>query len=165
MSQGDSAHQGPIKKEEIKMSIQDNLKLDEENFEAWNAHDVDRSLAIYSDDILWQDVGSPQALEGRDAVRQYIQTWFLAFPDIKLTVTNRLVTEDQVAGELEWIGTHSGPLQFGPGAPALPATGKKVTGKGTYFVRVRDNKAVEVHTYLDTAGLMMQLGLMPMPGS
>jgi hypothetical protein len=40
-----------------------------------------------------------------------------------------------------------------------------VTGKGTYFVRVKDNTAVEVHTYPDTAGLMMQLGLMPMPGS
>ena len=70
-----------------------------------------------------------------------------------------------MAGELEWIGTQSGPLQLGPGTPALPATGKKVTGKGTYFVRVKNNKAAEVHTYPDTAGLMMQLGLMPMPGS
>lgn len=147
------------------MSVQDNLKLDEENFAAWNAHDIERSLALYADDVVWQDVGIPQALQGREAVRQYIQGWFTAFPDIQLTVKNRLVTEDQVAGELEWIGTQSGPLQLGEGMPALPPTGRKVTGKGTYFVRVKDNKAVEVHTYPDTAGLMMQLGLMPMPGS
>jgi steroid delta-isomerase-like uncharacterized protein len=147
------------------MSIQENLKLDEENFAAWNAHDVDRSLALYSEDVTWQDVSVPQALQGREAVRQYIQGWFTAFPDIKLTVKNRLVTEDQVAGELEWIGTQTGSLQFGEGMPALPPTGKKVIGKGTYFVRVKDNKAVEVHTYPDTAGLMMQLGLMPMPGA
>jgi hypothetical protein len=38
-------------------------------------------------------------------------------------------------------------------------------GRGTYFVRIRDNKAVEVHTYPDNAGLMIQLGLMPMPGA
>ena len=147
------------------MSVQDNLKLDEKNFEAWNAHDIDGSLALYSDDIVWQDVGIPEPLRGKEAVRQYIQGWFSAFPDIKLTVKNRVVSEDQVAGELEWNGTQSGPLQLGPGTPALPATGMKVTGKGTYFVRVKDNKAAEVHTYPDTAGLMMQLGLMPMPGS
>ena len=147
------------------MSIQDNLKLDEENFAAWNAHDVDGALALYADDIVWQDVGSPQPLHGKEAVRQYIQGWFSAFPDIKITVTNRLVTEDQVAGEMTFTGTNSGPLQFGPGAPAIPATGKQAIGKATYFVRIKNGKAVEVHTYPDTAGMMMQLGLMPMPGS
>jgi steroid delta-isomerase-like uncharacterized protein len=147
------------------MSIQDNLKLDEENFAAWNAHDVDRSLSLYAEDVIWQDVGIPEPLRGREAVRQYVQGWISAFPDIQLTVKNRLVTEDQVAGEFEWIGTHGGPLQLGPGAPALPATGKKVVGKGTYFVRVKNGMAVEVHTYPDTAGMMMQLGLMSMPGA
>ena len=147
------------------MSVQDNLKLDEENFAAWNAHDVERSLAIYSDEVVWLDVGSPEPMRGKDAVRQYIQGWFSAFPDIKITVTNRLVTEDQVAGELTFAGTNSGALQFGPGAPAIPATGKQANGKATYFVRIKDGKAVEVHTYPDTAGMMMQLGLMPMPGS
>ena len=89
------------------MSVQDNLKFDEENFAAWNNHDVDGSLELYSDDIVWQDVGIPEPLRGKEAVRQYVQGWFSAFPDIKLTVTNRLVTEDQVAGELEWSGTHT----------------------------------------------------------
>ena len=147
------------------MSVQENIKLDEENFAAWNAHDIDRSLAIYSDDIVWQDVGSPQLMHGKEAVRQYIQGWFSAFPDIKITVTNRLVTEDQVAGELEFTGTNGGPLQFAPGMPAIPATGKVANGKATYFVWIKNGKAVEVHTYPDTAGMMMQLGLMPMPGS
>ena len=147
------------------MSIQDNLKLDEENFAAWNAHDVDGALALYAHDIVWQDVGSPQPLHGKEAVRQYIQGWFSAFPDIKITVTNRLVTEDQVAGEMTFTGTNSGPLQFDPGGPAIPATGKQAIGRATYFVRIKNGKAVEVHTYPDTAGMMMQLGLMPMPGS
>jgi predicted ester cyclase len=70
-----------------------------------------------------------------------------------------------VAAEIEFVGTNSGPLQLAPGAPPIPATGKKVNGKGTYFVRFKDGKAVEVHSYPDAAGMMMQLGLMPMPGS
>ena len=147
------------------MSVQDNLKLDEENIAAWNAHDVGRLLAIVSDDIVWQDVGTPQPLRGKDGVRQFAQGWFAAFPDIQLTVTNRVVTEDQVAAEVEFTGTNSGPLELAPGAPAIPATNKKVNGKGTYFLRIKNGKAVEVHTYPDVAGLMMQLGLMPMPGS
>jgi steroid delta-isomerase-like uncharacterized protein len=148
-----------------KMSIQDNLKLDEEVIAAWNAHDVERSVAVFPDDIMWHDIGSPQPFNGKDGIRGYLQGWFSAFPDIKISVTNRVITEDQLAAELEITGTTSGSLPLAPGAPAIPPTGRKVHGKGTYFVRFKDGKAVEVHSYPDAAGMMMQLGLMPMPGS
>ena len=145
------------------MSIQDNIKQDEEEIAAWNAHDVERALAVFPDNVTWHDTGSPQAMN-KDGIRQYLQGWFSAFPDIQITVTNRVVTEDQVAAEINFSGTNSGDLQLAPGA-SIPATGKKVNGKGTYFVRFKDGKAVEVHSYPDLAGMMMQLGLMPMPGS
>jgi steroid delta-isomerase-like uncharacterized protein len=146
------------------MSVQDNIKLDQEEIAAWNAHDAERAAAIFPDDIVWQDTGSPQPMHGKDALRQYLQGWFMAFPDIKITVTNRVATEDQLASELEFVGTNTGDLQLAPGA-TIPATGKTVHGKGTYFVRFKDGKPVEVHSYPDLAGMMMQLGLMPMPGS
>jgi steroid delta-isomerase-like uncharacterized protein len=145
------------------MSIQGNIKLDEENIAAWNAHDVDRSLAVLADNVVWHDVGSPDPMRDKAAVHQYIQSWFTAFPDMRIVVKNRVVTEDQVAAEVEFSGTNTGPLQMGPDTPAIPATGKKINSKGTYFVRIRDGKAVEVHTYPDAAGMMMQLGLMPGP--
>jgi steroid delta-isomerase-like uncharacterized protein len=145
------------------MSVQDNIRIDEEEIAAWNAHDVERALAIFPDNVMWQDTSSPQAMN-KDGIRQYLQGWFSAFPDIKLTVTNRVVTEDQVASELDFVGTNTGALQLAPGA-SIPATGKTVHGKGTYFVRFQDGKAVEVHSYPDLAGMLMQLGLMPMPGA
>ena len=147
------------------MSVQDNLKLDQEEIAAWNAHDVERAVAIFPDDVVWQDVGSPQAFPGKDAIRQYLRGWFTAFPDITITVKNRVITEEYVAAELDFVGTNNGDLQLAAGAPAIPATGRKVTGKGTYFVRFKNGKPVEVHTYPDAAGMLMQLGLMPMPGS
>ena len=146
------------------MSVQENIKLDEEEIAAWNAHDVERAAGIFPDEIVWIDAGSPQPLQGKDALRQYLQGWFRAFPDIKITVTNRVATEDHVASELDFHGTNSGPLQFGPGM-TIPATGRTVHGKGTYFVRFQNGKPVEVHSYPDLAGMMMQLGLMPMLGS
>src|SRR5919108_1758775 len=103
-------------------------------------------------------------MQGKDALRQYLQGWFSAFPDIKITVTNRVVTEDHVPSELDFTGTNTGDLQLAPGA-TIPATGKTVNAKGTYFVHYKDGKPVEVHSYPDLAGMMMQLGLMPMPGS
>ena len=147
------------------MSVQENIRLDEENITAWNAHDIEAALVGLSDDIVWFDTGNPQTFRGKEAVRAYIQDWFSAWPDMTITVTNRVVTDDQLAAELEFSGTNTVPLQLAPGAPAIPPTGKKVQARGTYFVRFQNGKAVEVRNYPDTAGLLMQLGLMPMPGA
>jgi steroid delta-isomerase-like uncharacterized protein len=146
------------------MSIQENIRLNEQNIAAWNAHNVDDLLALLSNNIVWHDVGNPEPFRGKEAVRPYVQSWFTAFPDMDAVVKNRVVTEDQVATEVEFTGTNTGPLQMAPGAPPIPATGKKVTGKGTYFMRIREGKVVEFHSYPDAAGLMMQLGLMPSAG-
>ena len=143
------------------MSVQENIRLDEEFLATWGAHDPDRALALLSDDIVWRDVSIPEPMHGKDAIRQYLRGWFTAFPDMSTKTKNRVVSEDQVAAEVEFTGTNSGPMQMAPGAPAMPATGKQVIGQGTYFLRVRNGKVVEVHSYPDVAGMMMQLGLMP----
>ena len=146
------------------MPIQQNLKIDAEEIAAWNAHDVERALAVFPDEVVWSDVSSPQPFPGKDAIRQYLQGWFSAFPDIKITVKNRVITDEYVAAELGFVGTNSGDLQLAPGA-TIPATGRTVHGKGTYFVRFQGGKPVEVRSYPDLAGMLMQLGLMPMPGA
>ena len=145
------------------MSMQDNIRLDEEFIAAWNSHDADRALSVLADDVVWQDVGSTDSMRGKPATRQYLQSWFSAFPDLKAVVKNRVATEDQVAAEIEFTGTNTGPLQLSSNMPPIPPTGKKVVGKGTYFVKVRNNKGVEVHSYPDAAGLMTQLGITPQP--
>src|SRR6185503_16370002 len=108
-------------RKEITMSVQENIRLDEEFIAAWDTHDADRAVAILSDDVVWQDVGSPEPMHGKAAARQYIQSWFTALPDMKSEVKNRVVSEDQVATEVEFTGTNTGPLQMAAGAPAMPA--------------------------------------------
>jgi steroid delta-isomerase-like uncharacterized protein len=146
------------------MSVQENIRLDEEFLATWDTHDPDRALALLSDDIVWRDVSIPEPLRDKTAIRQFIQGWFTAFPDLSTVWKNRVVTEDQVATEVRWTATNSGPMQMAPGAPVMPATGKQVTGQGAYFLRVRNGQVVEVHSYPDVVGLMMQLGLIPPPG-
>jgi steroid delta-isomerase-like uncharacterized protein len=146
------------------MSVQDNIRLVEEFIAAWNAGDADRAVALLSDDVVWEDVATPEPMRGKGMTRPHLQSRFTAFPDGRTTIKNRVVTEDQVAAEVEFSGTHTGPLQRAAGAPSIPATGKKVIGKGAFFVRIRNGKAVEVHNYWDRAGLLIQLGLIPSPG-
>ncbi len=78
--------------------------------------------------------------------------------DIGLSV-RRVVGEDAIATEVEWVATNSGPLAIG--GDELPATNKQVTGRGSYMWRARGGKIVEFHSHPDVAGIMMQLGLMP----
>jgi len=146
------------------MSIEENIRLDDAMRAAWNSHDVGKFLAICDDTIIWRDVASPEPYRGKEGARQFMNGWMTAMPDLNYREKNRLVTEDAVAVEFEFSGTNSGPIQIAPGAPAIPATGKKVNAaKGTYFGRIRGGKWVEFSSYPDIAGLMMQLGLMPGP--
>jgi predicted ester cyclase len=109
-------------------------------------------------------VANPEPYRGKEGVRQFMQAWMTAFPNLSAHLKSRVVSEDTVADEIEFSGTNSGPLQMAPGMPAIPATGKTVSnGKGTYFVHVRDGKIVEFNSYPDVAGMMMELGLMPGP--
>ena len=147
------------------MSVQDNIRLDEEFLASWDSHNVDKGLALLSDDVVWYDLGSPQPMRGKAAARPYLQAWYTAFPDLKSKVIDRIVTEDKVATEIEFTGTNKGSLQMLPSAPAIAATGKQIKGKGTYFLHIRNGKIVEVRTYPDTMGMMTQLGLLAMAKS
>ncbi len=148
------------------MSASEVKGVDDEAIGAWNEHDIDALLALCSDDTVWNDPSHPQPIQGKAGVRQYIQGWFTAFPDLHISRSNMVAAEDSVAVEVRFSGTHQGPLQGPPGSPPIPATGKRFTGsKGAYFARVENRKIVEFSAYPDRAGMMMQLGLMPSPGA
>lgn len=135
------------------------IKLDEETLAAWSAHDLEGIVSHFADDAVWIDTGLPEPARGKDGIRGYAQGWFTAFPDITLTQTDRVVGDDTLAGELEFRGTNTGTLSFG--GQAMPPTGRSVVGRGAYFIKARDGKIVEFRAHPDTAGMMMQLGMMP----
>lgn len=145
------------------MTIEELTRLDQEVSSAWNSQDIEGYLRLCADDLVWHDVGLPEPLHGKEGARQFLQSWFTAMPDMHVEVKNRVISGDTVAVEIEFTGTNTGPLQLAPDMPPIPATGKHVQGKGAYFARYAGGKLVEVHTYPDNAGMMMQLGLMSGP--
>jgi steroid delta-isomerase-like uncharacterized protein len=133
--------------------------LDDRGMAAWDAHDADEFVALFADDFSYTDDGVPQPMRSKDEIRGYMQAWFTAFPDMHISGINRVIGDDSVAAELEFTGTNTGPMAMG--GQEIPATGRAVTGHGTYFAKTSDGRITEFHAHPDVAGMMMQLGLMP----
>src|SRR5919107_6046747 len=70
-----------------------------------------------------------------------------------------LATEDQVAQEILWEGTHTGPMET-PGG-TLPPSGAQISVEASLWVRFHGDKAREVHHYLDVLSLLQQIGAIP----
>jgi steroid delta-isomerase-like uncharacterized protein len=134
-------------------------QLDDQGMAAWDRHDVDAFIALFADDFVWTDLTLPEPMRTREQARQYMQAWFTAFPDMRTRQTNRVVSDDAAAAEVEFTGTNSGPMMMA--GNEIPPTGKSVVGRGGYFARAADGKIVQFSSHPDVAGLMMQLGLMP----
>jgi steroid delta-isomerase-like uncharacterized protein len=141
------------------MSRADVERIDDQGIAAWDSHDADAFADLMADDFVWTDLTLPEPMRTKDEARQYAQAWFTAFPDMRVKETNRIVTDDAVAAELEFTGTNTGPMMMA--GREIPPTGKTVLGKGAYFARIKDGKIVQYNTHPDVAGLMMQLGFMP----
>ncbi|UUL75486.1 ester cyclase [Pseudarthrobacter sp. Fe7] len=88
-----------------------------------------------------------------------MDAWFSAFPDMHVKTTSRVVSDKEVAAEVEFTGTKTGPLHMGD--QEIPATGRSVVGTETYFASVRDGKIVSFRAHSDVASMKAQFGLMP----
>ena len=135
------------------------IALDDRGMTAWDAHDTDTFTSLFADDFEYVDDGLPTPMRSVEEIREYMEAWYRAFPDMRARELNRVVDEDSVAAEVEFTGTNSGPLSMG--GMEIPATGRSVKAKGTYFAKARDGRITEFHAHPDLAGMMMQLGLMP----
>ena len=93
--------------------------------------------------------GSPSGPEG---VKQIINTFRAAFPDLQITIEELVAEGDKVCARSTMRGTHRGVL-FG-----LAPTGKAVAMAGLTMVTVVDGRLVESYVRNDVAGLMSQLG-------
>jgi steroid delta-isomerase-like uncharacterized protein len=80
-----------------------------------------------------------------------------AFPDLKTKVDKMLVDGEFVTVLWSGGGTNTG---TGNG---LPATGKKLTGRGITIWRISGGKIREEWSEFDQLRILQQLGLMPVP--
>ena len=103
------------------------------------------------------DPASPEEIRGPEGVKQQIQGYRSAFPDLEIRIEDQVAEGDRVASRWSARGTHQGEL-FG-----IPPTGKESRVSGITIDRIQNGKIVESHDNWDTFGLMQQLGVVEAP--
>lgn len=142
------------------MSAQSNSQMARKLYEAFNRGDLDDALTMASDDVVVVLTPFSQTFEGKDGFRNFMEGFKNAFPDLTITVTNQVATDDYVINECSWKGTHSGPLMSPAGE--IPPTNKPVSGALFCEVwQIRSGKITHLRNYQDVSSWLRQLGLVP----
>lgn len=131
---------------------------------AFNSRRPDRVLELMTDDIVYDDSGSPQTIRGHAQVREFLDFIWRAFPDFTVeAVGGPLVAADGPRAAFWWRSrmTNTGPID----PPGIPATGKLVEYEGADFHEYREGKVARLRILFDMADVSRQLGLLPAAGS
>lgn len=130
------------------------MDIIDRHFAAENAHDVEATLATYTDDIVWDDVTHPDApFRGKAEVGAVYSSIIDAIPDVTLTSVKRftgddgrhVVDESILTGHVhgEWSGMHGG------GAP--------VEVRILHIFEVRDGLISYENAWFDAADVRRQI--------
>lgn len=132
---------------------------------AFNAHDAD-ALAALDDPSVAITFPSPTGrsqARGREGSKAYNQSWFKAFPDAKITITNEVITGDHIVQEGTFQGTNTGTWKSE--VTDMPATGKSLKGEYCLILKVKEGLIVSSNLYFDQVQVLTQLGLMRAPAT
>ena len=129
---------------------------------AFNAHDERALHALHAANIKFEAPGGVLYNNSADATA-YAMRWLKGFPNGKMVVHNEIVSGPWVIQEITMEGAHEGPLESPMGT--VPATYKKVSGKGVQILRIENGQITEARAYYDQFEFMSQLGLVPAPAT
>ncbi|NJP34541.1 nuclear transport factor 2 family protein [Micromonospora thermarum] len=108
-------------------------RLDDARLDAWDIHRLDAFVGLLADDLVLRDTTIGAPVTTKEGAREYVRAWLDALPDMRVRRTSRVVDEDDgaVAGEVEFTGTHSGPMVVGSniGGGGRRAYGTRAAGR------------------------------------
>ena len=99
----------------------------------------------------------PDVPPDKAGMKQIVEMFRSAFPDLIVTVEDMVAEGDKVAVRVVTHGTHQGELM------GIAATGRTVAFNEQHFVRISNGKLVEHWGVEDNLGMMQQLGAVPEP--
>ena len=83
---------------------------------------------------------------------------WVAFPDFHLQIEEQIAEDDRVVNRMVGSATHSDEFM------GVPATGKEVSADNVTIFRIAGGKIIERWTVFDAMGMMVQLGVVSLPG-
>jgi len=128
------------------------MDLIERHFAAENAHDVAATLATYTDDVVWDDVGNPACpVYGKDAAAEMYGGIMDAIPDIHLESVRRFACADHVVDESILTGHVRGSFL------GIEGGGAQVQFRMLHVFDIRDGLICREQAWFDTAEVIRQL--------
>lgn len=130
------------------------MDIIDRHFAAENAHDVEGTLATYTDDIVWDDVTHPLCpVQGKEAAGRIYSSIIEAIPDFHLESVRRfcadggrlVVDESILTGHVQgmWSGIDGG--------------GAAVRVRILHVFDIRDGLIARENTWFDAAAVMRQV--------
>jgi hypothetical protein len=95
--------------------------------DAWNSHDVDKVLVVFTQDVFYEDVTSGLVNHGSAELHAFAQSVFTLTPDIHLQYVNSAVEGGD--GTIEW--------DFSATDVGIFKTGKPFSVRGASVIEVR----------------------------
>ena len=124
----------------------------EQHFAAENAHDVSATLATYTEDVVWDDVGNPACpVHGKSAAAEMYEGIMDAIPDIHLESVGRFVCGDHVVDESIATGHVRGSFI------GIDGDGAPVRFRMLHVFDIRDGLISREQAWFDTARVVRQL--------
>jgi steroid delta-isomerase-like uncharacterized protein len=129
----------------------DNTAVAQAWIEAWNSHDPDKVVALFTDNAVIEDVTLGAVSQGLGAIRDFAAGVFTTFPDIHFDLVDSTLKGGH--GTIEWVfsGTDTG--GFG-------GTGNRFSVRGVTVMDVRGTKLSRETDYWDLATVLKEIGLL-----
>ena len=120
---------------------------------AWNSHNPDQILPLFTDDVFYEDVAFGEASHSSAELRKFAASEFEGIPDLELKLVRADIRNGH--GTIEWMfsGTDKGVFK----------TGKKFSVRGVSVIDMRDGKISRNLDFYDVATIMRQVGVLPTP--
>ena len=131
----------------------ENRALFQEFVNGMNNKDVSFVDRLVDLDFVDHDPAPGQA-PGLQGIKDLMQMFFTAFPDLHVTVNRLVADEDTVAGAVTTEGTQDGDLM------GIPKSGMKISITELHMMRIANGKMVEHWGVGDGMTMMQQLGVM-----
>ena len=135
-----------------RMAVEAALAVIDRHFAAENAHDVEATLATYTEDIVWDDVTHPGSpFRGKQAVAEAYGGILRAIPDLNLRSVLRFQCGEHVVDESMLSGHVVGEFAgiAGGGAP--------VSFRLLHVFDLRDGLIARENAWFDSAAVVRQV--------
>jgi steroid delta-isomerase-like uncharacterized protein len=139
------------------MSAQDNIALSKKIYQLFSNNQFDNVLALATEDVEVVLTPFGQTFHGHEGFSNFMQGFKGAFPDLQITITHQVATENEVVSEFTARGTQTGPMMTPAGE--IPPTGRTVDFTVCEVWSVKNGKVASLRNYQDAASIMRQLGL------